>query len=123
MSLLGIHIISDDKLKALRAAASAAGHDVVLAEKGAVSALWEEAKTKYPEIVADIRQGIADVQDSTLSGGDKAVKVALDVMAAAPDVLKALPSAKDFFVHAVTEVYTETKTALIDAAEGLLGRL
>ena len=121
--VIGLDILDHDTVKALKKAAGEAGHQIVAAEKSAISQLWDEAKQKFPDLVADIQKGIKDVEDDSITGGEKAVKVAMDVMATAPDVLKALPDAKDFFVHAVTSVFADTKTALVAAAEKLIGEL
>ena len=40
----------------------------------------------------------------------------MDVLATAPDVIKALPDAKDFLVHGVTEVFATGLAALKAAA-------
>jgi hypothetical protein len=125
MNIFGHHIIvlNDEQHAIVAAVLSDAGHTVVSAGESAISALWAETKTKFPELIADIEKGIADAKDSTLSGGDKAVKVATDVLASAPDVIKALPQAKDFLVHGVTEVFAAGEAALIAAAKSLLGKL
>lgn len=93
------------------------------AAQSAVSRLWVEVKGQYPELVADIKKGIADATNTNLSGGEKAVKVAIDVLATAPDVIKALPNAKAFLVHAVTDTFAAGLHDLEAAAGLLLGKL
>lgn len=89
----------------------------------AIDGLWIEAKAKYPGLVQNIKDGIAAVESEELSGGEKAVKVATEVMESAPLVLKALPDAKAFFVHGVTQVFAAGLKELSEEAENLLGKL
>lgn len=89
----------------------------------AIDGLWIETKAKYPELVKNIKEGIAAVESEELSGGEKAVKVAVEVMESAPLVLQALPDAKAFFVHAVTQVFAAGLEELRDEAEKLIGKL
>lgn len=88
-----------------------------------IDALWVEAKAKFPELVRNIKDGIAAVESADLTGGEKAVKVAMEVMESAPYALKALPQAKAFFVHAVTQVFADGLVELKSAAGKLLGKL
>ena len=88
-----------------------------------IDLLWIEVKAKYPVIVTNIKKGIAAVESEELSGGEKAVKVATEVMQTAPLVLLALPDAKAFFVRAVTDVFSSGLDELKDEAGKLLGKL
>ena len=89
----------------------------------AIDALWIETKAKYPGLVQNIKDGIAAVESEVHSGGEKAVKVAMEVMESAPLILVALPGAKAFFVHAVTQVFAAGQEELRAEAEKLLGKL
>ena len=88
-----------------------------------IDALWIEAKTRFPYLVQNIKDGIAAVENDDLTGGEKAVKVALEVLESAPHVLRQLPNAKAFFVHAVTQVFAASLDELREEAAELLGTL
>ena len=89
----------------------------------AIDGLWIETKAKYPELIQNIKDGIAAIENEDMPGGEKAVRVAMEVMESAPHVLKALPDAKAFFVHGVTQVFAAGLVELRDEAEKLLGKL
>lgn len=88
-----------------------------------VDVLWLEAKERFPYIIANIKEGIRTVESEDLSGGEKAVKVAINVMQTAPAVLQNLPEAKAFFVHAVTETFANGLDELRSEAGKLIGKL
>jgi hypothetical protein len=122
---MGIHIkiFNDEKWAIAKTALEAAGHEVVSDVESHTAKLWANVKDAYPDIVASIEKGIADVKDSTLSGGDKAVKVATDVMAIVPEALKDLPGLKDLLVHGVSEVFADTISDLKDVAVDLIHKI
>lgn len=88
-----------------------------------IEALIVEAEAKFPVISENIRQGIAALKDEDMPGGEKAVKVAVEVLQTAPVVLARLPDAKAFFVSWVTREYAKGLDELREAANDLLGRL
>lgn len=126
MSLFNLHLHAftdaewNDKIKPALAETGVELKAFAISETDKLVATTKE---KFPELVADIQKGIKDAKDPTLSGGDKAVALALDVMATAPDVLKALPDAKDFFVKLVTSVYTDGLVELEKAAGELIAKI
>ena len=105
----GIHIklFNDEQWEAAKAGLEAAGHAEITSLKSNTATFLQNLEDKFPEVFADIKKGIADVSDSTLSGGEKAVKVATDVVASLPDVLAALPGIKDAMVAGVTQFFAD----------------
>lgn len=111
ISIAGLHLLSGEAYSKMQAIAADEGHTLVAAGKSDVAALWQEVKDKFPAMVDAITKGIADVKNSSLSGGEKAVKVATDVIPLLPAIVQELPNVKSFAVHGVTEVFAELEAA------------
>lgn len=113
MSTLFIKLLTDDQKAAVKAALADLGHEAVEYGESEAAKLWAEFKAAEPDVVAAFQKGIADLKDSTLSGGDKAVKVATDFLDAATETVKAIPGIKDLLVHGVTEVFADTESEVV----------
>ena len=123
IKILGLNIDSNDVIAKIKADAVAAGGTVIHAEESNVSALWTEFKGKFPDIVTAMQKTSADLVDKTMSGGDKAVAVAVDAIPLVTGALAALPDLKAFLVHGATELFAEGVANLEAAAGSLLGKL
>lgn len=100
-----------------------AGHEIVTDTKNNVLTFINTLENAFPDVYAAIRKGIADLKDSTLSGGDRAVKVATDVLPILPALVKDLPGIKDAVVAAVTVLFgaevSDFKTVTTETITGL----
>lgn len=114
IKILGLSILPTATVTALKAAAAAAGHTIVTDETDAVDTAWHSLTSAFPDLVADVKKGIADITSSTLSGGQKAVQVAEDVILTLPDVVKDLPDLKSVVVNGVTKLFSATETSIVD---------
>jgi predicted RNA-binding protein with EMAP domain len=125
MSIFGIHlaILTDEQHAIVKQALADAGHDLETFAGSEIDKLVAAAKEKFPDLVADIQKGIADLKDSTLSPSEKLFKVAEDALETAPDVIKALPNAKDFLIQAAQSVFTDGLAELKTEAGKVLAAL
>ena len=106
---MGLHIkiFNDTEWAAAKAALDAAGHAEVASLKSNTAHFIAKLETSFPDVYTGIEQGIHDLKDSSLSGGEKAVKVATDVLTTAPAILHALPGIKSALVAAVTQFFSD----------------
>jgi hypothetical protein len=112
INIAGLHILSNEALAKIKGVVDAEGHTFTAAASSDIAALWAETKTKYPTIVAQIEAGIKDAENSQLSGGEKAVKVAMDILPYLPAAINELADIKSFAVHAVTTEFARLKNAV-----------
>lgn len=98
--------------------------------QSAVARLWERVKEKYPDLVEEIKLGIAmynSPEFDAMNGGEKGVEVAKRIISLIPDIapiLANLPDLKSFIVRGVADIYaSEFKPALEREAGKLIGKL
>ena len=116
--MFGIHvaILSDDQHRIVKQALADAGTDLESFFHSETDKLIGLVKAKFPALISAIQKGIADLKDDATSGGAKAVKVAEDALEIAPEIVRALPQAKDFLVKLVTSVFADGVAELETAA-------
>lgn len=107
--MLGIHVkvFNNDQWEAAKAGLAAAGHAEVTSLKSNTATFLQVLMNKYPHIAQTIEQGIKDMKDSSLSGGEKAVKVGLDVVAVLPEAIANFSGIKDAIVAGVTQFFAD----------------
>lgn len=126
MSLLNLHIhaFSDsewnDKIKP---ALADAGAELKSFAGSETDKLVIAAKANFPDLVADIKKGIADVTDPDTKGILKLEAVAVDVAKTVPDALAALPHLKDFMIQLVQSVYTDGLSELESVAASFIAKI
>lgn len=124
--IFGHEVVPEEELNQLKAAAAAAGHTVITAAGSETDKLVVAAKTAFPQLVTDAKSIIETLKTKTnadgtsMSGGDKAIALAVELAKTAPDVLTALPNAKDFLVKLGTSIYTDGLDELKTAATAAL---
>jgi hypothetical protein len=123
INIAGLHILSSDALAKIKGVVEDEGHTFTAAASSGIAALWEEVKAKYPTIVAQIEAGIKDAEDSSLSGGEKAVKVAMDILPYLPQAVSELADVKSFAVHAVTTEFARLKNAAAGVIADIAAKL
>ena len=115
MNIFGHHIVilNDAQHALLKTALADTEHSAVTYVESEAAKLWGEFKAAVPTVVTDFKATIADLKSSTLSGGDKAVKVATDFLATASAAVQAIPGIKDLLVHGATEVFADTESEVV----------
>lgn len=107
--MFGLHVkvFSNTQWEAAKAGLVAAGHAEVASLKGNTATFLSVLMTKYPHIALAIKKGIHDAKDSNLSGGQKAVMVAADVVGILPEVVSNFKGIKDAIVVGVTQLFAD----------------
>lgn len=102
-----IKIFNDAQWAVAKEALSAAGHAEVESLKSNTAKFLDGLEKKFPDIYTHIQTLVADYKDKTMSGGDKAVAIAGEVLSLAPEVVTNLPGIKDALVAGVTQFYAD----------------
>lgn len=102
-----IGVFSSAQWAVAKKALEEAGHAEVASLKSNTLKFLSHLEEQFPDVYADIKKGVADYKDKDMSGGEKAVAVAEDVLKAATDTLKNVAGIKSALVAGVTTFFAD----------------